>query len=106
MLSPSLLDLLRVWWKAARPRGWLFPGRDPAQPLTTRQLNRACHAAAQMAEIHQRVSLHTISRSSSRRSGHPADGHVSRPALEVADIFRSHGRHGAKPMPAMSASTS
>src|SRR5215211_222797 len=59
MLSPSLLDLLRTWWRAARPRGWLFPGRDPAQPMTTRQLNRACHAAAQMAEINKRVSLHT-----------------------------------------------
>src|SRR5271165_4482781 len=43
MLSPHLLALLRVWWKAARPQGWLFPGRDPVQPMTTRQLNRACH---------------------------------------------------------------
>jgi integrase len=40
MLSPHLLNLLRAWWKAARPQGWLFPGRDPAQPMTTRQLNR------------------------------------------------------------------
>lgn len=60
MLSPHLLDLLRAWWKAARPQGWLFPGRDPVQPLTTRQLNRACHAAAQMAEIEKPVSLHTL----------------------------------------------
>jgi integrase/recombinase XerD len=60
MLSPHLLNLLRAWWKAARPQGWLFPGRDPAQPMTTRQLNRACHAAAQMAEIKKRVSLHTL----------------------------------------------
>ena len=36
------------------------PGRDPVQPMTTRQLNRACHAAAQMAEIDKRVSLHTL----------------------------------------------
>ena len=60
MLSPQLLELLRAWWKAARPQGWLFPGRDPAQPITTRQLNRACHAAAQMATINKRVSLHTL----------------------------------------------
>jgi len=60
MLSPHLLDLLRTWWKAARPRGWLFPGRAPAQPMTTRQLNRACHAAAQTAEINKRVSLHIL----------------------------------------------
>jgi integrase len=60
MLSPSLLDLLRAWWKAARSQGRLFPGRDPAQPMTTRQLNRACHAAAGIAEINKRVSLHTL----------------------------------------------
>jgi integrase/recombinase XerD len=60
MLSEHLLELLRAWWKAARPQGWLFPGRDPVQPLTTRQLNRACHAAVQMAEIDKRVSLHTL----------------------------------------------
>jgi integrase/recombinase XerD len=60
MLSPHLLALLRAWWKAARPRGWLFPGRDPVQPMTTRQLNRACHAAVHVADIKKRVSLHTL----------------------------------------------
>jgi len=51
MLSPQLLELLRDWYRIARPQAWLFPGRDPLLPLTTRQLNRACHAAAHMAEI-------------------------------------------------------
>ena len=60
MLSASLLELLRTWWRAARPQGWLFPGQNPVNPMTTRQLNRACHAAAQMAEIDKRVSLHTL----------------------------------------------
>jgi integrase/recombinase XerD len=60
MLSPHLLDLLRAWWKAARPQGWLFPGQNRVNHLTTRQLNRACRAAAQMAEIKKRVSLHTL----------------------------------------------
>ena len=60
MLSEHLLALLRAYWKVARPQGWLFPGRDPVQPLTTRQLNRACHAAAQVAGIDKRVSLHTL----------------------------------------------
>jgi site-specific recombinase XerD len=60
MLSPHLLDLLRAWWRAARPQGWLFPGRNPVQPMTPRQLNRACHAAAQLARINKRVSLHTL----------------------------------------------
>jgi len=60
MLCEHLLELLRAYWKAARPQGWLFPGRDPVQPLTTRQLNRACHAAAQAAGIDKRVSPHTL----------------------------------------------
>jgi integrase/recombinase XerD len=60
MLSPHLLNLLRAWWRVARPQGWLFPGRDPVQPMTTRQLNRACHAAAEAAGIEKNVSLHTL----------------------------------------------
>jgi site-specific recombinase XerD len=60
MLSPQLLELLRDWWRVGQPEGWLFPGRVLGAPLTTRQLNRACHAAAQMAELEKPVSLHTL----------------------------------------------
>jgi site-specific recombinase XerD len=60
MLSVHLLELLRAWWRAARPQGWLFPGQNRLNPLTTRQLNRACHAAADRAGIDKRVSLHTL----------------------------------------------
>ncbi len=60
MLSPHLLELLRAWYKTARPRGWLFPGQKPASPMTTRQLNRACHAAAEAAGIEKNVSPHTL----------------------------------------------
>jgi site-specific recombinase XerD len=60
MLSPHLLDLLRAWYKAARPQGWLFPGQNRVSPMSTRQLTRACHAAAHMAEIGKRVSPHTL----------------------------------------------
>lgn len=60
MLSPQLLELLRAWWRAGRPQGWLFPGQNRVNPLTPRQLNRACHAAARLAEIDKPVSLHTL----------------------------------------------
>ena len=60
MLSPHLLELLRAWYKVAHPQGWLFPGQNPVNPMTTRQLTRACHAAAHMAEIGKRVSPHTL----------------------------------------------
>ena len=66
MLSPVLLQRLRSWWRIAHaqgkilPGGWLFPGLDPMDPLSTRQLNRAVHAAAEAAGIDKRVSPHTL----------------------------------------------
>ena len=66
MLSPQLLDQLRAWWREGRrrsallPAGWLFPARNPIEPLSTRQLNRAVHAAAEAAGIKKRVSPHTL----------------------------------------------
>jgi integrase/recombinase XerD len=60
MLSPQLLELLRDWYRIARPTVWLFPGRDPILPLTTRQLARTVHAAANMAGIKKRVTPHTL----------------------------------------------
>ena len=66
MLSPVLLERLRAWWRVAHaqgkmlPGGWLFPGLNPMDPLTTRQLNRAIHAAAEAAQIDKRVSMHTL----------------------------------------------
>ena len=60
MLSPQLLELLREWWRAARPQAWLFPGQNPVNPMSARQLVRAVHAAAQAAGIAKRVSPHTL----------------------------------------------
>lgn len=66
MLSPVLLERLRMWWQLGhaqgklRKGGWLFPGQQPVNPLSTRQLNRAVHAAATAAEIDKRVSMHTL----------------------------------------------
>ena len=60
MLSPQLLELLRDWWRAARPQVWLFPGQNPVNPMTARQLNRAVHAAKTLAGISKRVSPHTL----------------------------------------------
>jgi integrase/recombinase XerD len=60
MLSPVLLELLRDWYLIGRPQGWLFPGQNPVNPMTTRQLTRACHAAADIAGITKRVTPHTL----------------------------------------------
>ena len=60
MLSPQLLELLRDWWRAARPQVWLFPGQNPINPVTARQINRAVTAAKDLAGISKRVSPHTL----------------------------------------------
>ena len=68
MLSPETLDLLRQWWKARRgydattplQERWLFPGRRPGTPMTTRQLNRLFHEAADAAGIKKAVTLHAL----------------------------------------------
>jgi site-specific recombinase XerD len=66
MLSPALLELLRAWWREGRaqqqvlPGGWLFPGQNPVNPLSTRQLNHAFHRALDAARIDKRVSLHGL----------------------------------------------
>lgn len=51
MLSPSLLDLLRNYWREARPQGWLFPGQSRVDPISSRQLNRAFTSAKRMAGV-------------------------------------------------------
>jgi integrase/recombinase XerD len=60
MLSPGLLDLLRDYWREARPQGWLFPGKPKINPLSPRQLNRAFTSAKHMAGIAKPATLHTL----------------------------------------------
>ena len=69
MLSPETLGLLRQWWKARPPsydsttpveERWLFPGRKPGKPMTTRQLNRLFHEVADAAGIKKGVTLHAL----------------------------------------------
>ena len=66
MLSPALLALLRQWWRAAQAQrkmlrgGWLFPGQNPVNPLSTRQLRRAMESAVSLSGLEKSVSLHSL----------------------------------------------
>ena len=60
MLSPMLLEVLRDWYRIARPRVFLFPGRDKIAPMTTRQFNRLCPQAADRAGLPKWVAPHTL----------------------------------------------
>jgi site-specific recombinase XerD len=66
MLSSHLLELLRDWWRAARKKGWMFPGQPWLFPgrrghkMTARQLHRVVSSAATRAGITKRVGVHTL----------------------------------------------
>ncbi len=66
MLSPTLLRLLRQWWQVAQAErkmlsgGWLFPGMNPVNPISTRQLRRAMEASVTLAGLDKHVSLHSL----------------------------------------------
>src|SRR5499433_306351 len=69
MLSPDTLDQLRQWWKARPSRydagapiaeRWLFPGNRHGKPMTTRQLSRLFHQAADAAGIKKAVTPHAL----------------------------------------------
>ena len=69
MLSAEMLDLLRQWWKVRPSRHdagtpmqerWLFPGTKRGQTMSTRQLNRLFHQAADAAGIRKGVTLHAL----------------------------------------------
>ena len=60
MLSPRLLEILRAWYRAARPTEWLFPGWRVHRHLTPASLQSACHDAARQAGLRKRITVHTL----------------------------------------------
>jgi integrase/recombinase XerD len=66
MLSPGLLKILRAWYRDGQakrkmlPGGWIFPGQQPVDPMSPRQLNRIFHSARIEAGITKKVSLHSL----------------------------------------------
>lgn len=66
ILSPSLHRLLRQWYRHANkqqkilPGGWVFPGQNPVNPLSNRQLNRAIHFARNNAGIKKTFAMHGL----------------------------------------------
>lgn len=60
MLSAELLGILRSYWRLARPRTFLFPGRDPDKPIEPTVLNAACRSAVAATGLSKRVTVHTL----------------------------------------------
>jgi integrase/recombinase XerD len=60
MLSAQLLAILRTYWRLARPKDWLFPGRDKSEPIDVQVLYSACRSACAAAKLSKRVTVHTL----------------------------------------------
>jgi site-specific recombinase XerD len=60
MLSVQLLNILRTYWRLARPKDWLFPGRDESGPIDVQVLYSACRSACAAAKLGKRVTVHTL----------------------------------------------
>jgi len=60
MLSAQLLRILRTYWRLARPRHWLFPGRDESKPIDVQVLHSSCRSACAAAGLAKRVTVHTL----------------------------------------------
>ena len=60
MLSAQLLGILRTYWRLARPKDWLFPGRDPTNPIEVNVLHAACRSACAASGLTKRVTVHTL----------------------------------------------
>jgi site-specific recombinase XerD len=60
LLAPTLLTHLRQYWKAYKPKSWLFPGRLPNHYLSPASVQKACSPARVKARIKKPLTTHTM----------------------------------------------
>jgi integrase/recombinase XerD len=60
MLSPKLLELLRLYWRFQRPPEWLFPATKPTRHVSASTIQQVCREAAHLAGFSKRVTAHTL----------------------------------------------
>jgi len=60
MLSPQLLEILRAYWQAGRPKQWLFPGDILGRPISTNAVQQACQKAHRVCGIKKPITPHSL----------------------------------------------
>jgi len=85
LLSPRLLAELRLYWRAFRPRHWLFPGKDPERPISECSAQRLYQAAKLRAAIGKQGGIHALR--------HAFATHLLEAGVDVHTIQRLMG-HG------------
>jgi integrase/recombinase XerD len=60
MLSPTLLEILRTWWRVNKPRHWLFPGDIPGRHISKDAVEQACQKTHQLSGIRKPITPHSL----------------------------------------------
>lgn len=60
MLSEQLLEILRDWYRLARPKAWLFPGALPGRHITREGVEDACKLGHQRSGLTKLVTPHSL----------------------------------------------
>ena len=60
MLSLQLLEILRTYRQATRPKHWLFPGDILGRPITTGAVEAACQKARRVSGIKKPITPHSL----------------------------------------------
>jgi len=60
MLSPKLLELLRIYWRWRKPKDWLFPGQKPGAPMHLSGIRQICQQVRKKAGIAKAFSPHVM----------------------------------------------
>ena len=60
MLSPKLLELLREYYKIARPKVWLFPGKNPNRPINMTTVQKAAQRGRLLSGLHKQVTVRAL----------------------------------------------
>ncbi len=97
-LSPKLLEVLRTYWRKARPHGWLFPGQDPQQPLSREAVGQAVTRTAQLAGLSKNLSPHCLRHASAYCTTFQSPFILKTIGLDKAGFAEVYGHH-AGPLP-------
>jgi integrase/recombinase XerD len=93
MLSPKLLETLHSYWKAARPKEWLFEGDIPGQPINRSTVEFACQKACQHPGNRKPITPHSLRHASTYYTTFQSSFILKIIGLDWGQLAAVYGRH-------------
>lgn len=88
LLCERNLELLRIYWRLAKPREWLFYGKDKCRAISTSSVQHQFRRAVIKAGISKKASIHTLR--------HSFATHLLETGCDVLHIQKLLGHRSAK----------